>query len=316
MQETQTLSLLSHFSLSIPQPFDFHLTVAKPAGWHWSTPREIFDQGTLWTAVYSGDQALGLRLSSRQETVEVDVYGQDPLSQGEEDALKQRVRAGLGGDEDLPAFYAVAQQDKLLAETVDDLYGMRLGRLDDLFGRVILAITLQMAPLARSMAMLNAVLEHYGKTLSFDDREVLLWPLPRELAVIDVDLLRTEANLGYRAKRLSAASRFLAEHPFYLSELDALPEEEALKRLEAIPGIGEYSASLILARSQVPLDVWSVVIMSELLLGENPAQPREAIPRVTEALVQRWGKWAWMAFAYVVNDLERLAPRYGLSRIH
>jgi DNA-3-methyladenine glycosylase II len=316
MQETQTLPLLTHFTLSIPRPFDFRLTVAKPAGWHWSTPREIFDQNTLWTAVYSGDRPLGLRLSAQAEAVEVDVYGQDALPQDEENALKRRIRAGLGGDEDLAGFYAVAHQDPLLAETVEDLHGMRLGRLDDLFGRVILAITLQMAPLARSMAMLNAVLEHYGKTLLFDDHGVILWPLPRELAAVDVDLLRSEANLGYRAKRLSAAARFLAEHPFYLSDLDTMSEQEALKRLEAIPGIGEYSASLILARSQVPLDVWSVVIMSELLLGENPAQPREAIPSVTQALVQRWGEWAWMAFAYVVNDLERLAPRYGLSRIH
>lgn len=316
MQETQTLSWRTRFTLSIPQPFDFGLTVAKPAGWHWSTPREIFEQDTLWTALYSGGRPLGLRLSAQQELVKVDVYGQDSLPRDEEDALTRRIRTGLGGDEDLAGFYAVARRDALLAQTVGDLYGMRLGRLDDLFGRVILAITLQMAPLARSMAMLNAVLEHYGRTLSFDDHKVILWPLPSELATVDVDLLRSEANLGYRARRLSAAAQFLAEHPFYLSDLDVLSEQEALKRLEAIPGIGEYSARLILARSQVPLDVWSVVVMSELLLGEHPANPRQAIPSVTEALVQRWGEWAWMAFAYVVNDLEQLAPRYGLSRIH
>jgi len=35
------------FTLTIPGPFDFSLTVAKPAGWPWSTPKEIFENNTL-----------------------------------------------------------------------------------------------------------------------------------------------------------------------------------------------------------------------------------------------------------------------------
>ena len=39
------LQKTSRFTLDIPDPFDFRLTVAKPAGWHWSVRHEIFEDG-------------------------------------------------------------------------------------------------------------------------------------------------------------------------------------------------------------------------------------------------------------------------------
>jgi hypothetical protein len=55
--------------------------------------------------------------------------------------------------------------------------------------------------------------------------------------------------------------------------------------------------------------------MSELLLGREPKRPRQEINAVTQAVNDRWGKWAWMAFVYVVNDLPKLATIYNLSRL-
>jgi hypothetical protein len=46
--------------------------------------------------------------------------------------------------------------------------------------------------------MMNALLEHYGTTLSFDGEEVTLWPLPDEIAGLDPSELRTTAKIGYR----------------------------------------------------------------------------------------------------------------------
>jgi hypothetical protein len=55
--------------------------------------------------------------------------------------------------------------------------------------------------------------------------------------------------------------------------------------------------------------------MSELVLGKTPADPRREIKDVTLALKKRWGKWSWLAFVYILNDLEKLASIYHLSRI-
>ena len=84
----------------------------------------------------------------------------------------------------------------------------------------------------------------------------------------------------------------------------------------AIPGIGEYSAGILLGRGNVPVDSWSVIILSELFLGKAPENGRADIPALVEMIERRWGRWGWLAFAYIVNDLPYLADKYRLSRIY
>ena len=315
MNKRPTYRRLHRFEITMPQPFDFRLTVAKPAGWHWSTPNEVFSAGTLWSGTYLNGKPVGLKLSAIHENVSVSVYVQTRLTDTEQAMLLAAIKLGLGEDEDLNEFYRFAYNDEVLSIAVQDLYGMRAGRLDDLFGRVILAITLQMAPLKRSRDMMRRLVELYGAKISFDGKEVILWPRPSAIAELDPAELRQNAKLGYRADRLVNAARYLIEHPMSLNDLHRQSETDALKKVVKIPGVGPYSASLIIGQRSIPLDSWSVVIISELLLGRKPQHPRQEISAVTKALDRRWGTWGWIAFVYVMNDLPRLAPIYHLSRI-
>ena len=299
----------------LPEPFDFSLTVAKPAGWHWSTPGEVFENGTLWSGTYVDNDPVGLKMSAAGRKVTVTVYVRSQLTNREKHMLQTAIRLGLGEDEDLNAFYAFARGDDVLSLAVRDLYGMRVARLDDLFGRVTLATTLQMAPLKRSQSMMAKLLAEYGTKIIFDSQEVVLWPSSSKIARLEPAELRDKANLGYRADRLVKSASYLVEHPMSLSVLRSKPEAEAIEEVMEIPGIGRYSAGLIIGRTSVPVDVWSVVIMSELLLGRTPKNPRQEINEVTRAVDERWGKWSWMGFVYVLNDLRKLAMIYKLSRV-
>jgi 3-methyladenine DNA glycosylase/8-oxoguanine DNA glycosylase len=308
------LERVQEFHLSISSPFDFALTVAKPAGWHWSTPGEIFQDGTIWAAFYLGSKPVGLKMFSTGRSVTALAYTGFELSNKQRSELIASLEHGLGKDQDLRAFYGFAQVDRILKRVVKDRYGMRLGRLDDIFGRVILAITLQMAQMTRSRQMMGDILRRYGTRLSFDGREVLLWPGPGKLSRVDEAELRAKANLGYRAKLLAAAARYLRDNPLSMLELDRMSDDEAVKAVRAIPGIGQYSAGIVLGR-YAPIDAWSVIVMSELLLGRTPEKPREEIGRVAELIEKRWGKWSWWAFAYILNDLENLSRDYNLTRL-
>jgi 3-methyladenine DNA glycosylase/8-oxoguanine DNA glycosylase len=307
------LAPIHRFTLEIPEPFDFSLTVVKPSGWHWSTPREVFEDGTLWSGMYIEGIPVGLKLSAKKNKVSVTVFGQAPLGRNQLGALKKEVWSALGGDEDLPGFYRFAKGDPILSAVVEHLKGMRVGMARDLFGDVILAILLQMAPMARSSRMMEVVLERYGRRLAFDGREVILWPTAGELAKVDPQELRKTAKLGYRAERLVNAARFLSEHPITPDELFSLPEAEAVERLMEIPGVGPYSAGIILGT--FPLDTWSVVIFSELFLGRTPENPRQEIDEVASRLTERWGEWRWFAFVYIVQDLPYLSEKFHLSRV-
>lgn len=300
------LQRAARLRLDIDGPFDFELTVAKPAGWHWSTPTEVCEGGVMWTAMRLAGRPVGVRLSSGEGgRVNAQAYAGFELERAHRRELASALEFGLGKELDIKGFYDFARGDPVLARTVRDRYGMRMGRLDELFGRVILAITLQMAQLNRSRQMMADILGRYGTVVRFEGRRVTLWPTPERIA---------RANLGYRARLLSAAAQFLVENPMSVRELDALGDEEALALIRRVPGIGEYSAGIVLTR-YAPIDAWSVIVMSELLLGRTPAKPREDIPRINKIIAQRWGKWSWMAFGYILNDLENLARDYPLTRM-
>ncbi len=311
-----TLRQRSSLKLALPEPFDFSRTVAKPAGWHWSTPREVFEEATLWSGLYLHERPVGVRMSASRNRVQADLYSSSPVTVEDRNSLRSILWSGLGGEEDLEGFYRFGQSDTILSTTIQDLYGMRLGTLDDVFGRTTLAILLQMAPMARSETMMSDLLEQFGTHIEFDGHEVILWPRPKDILKAGVLNLKAHAHLGYRAERLVKAAEYLAVHPLSIRELVTLPESEAIRRLTEIYGVGEYSAGIILGRSSLPLDVWSVVILSELFLGHTPENPRAEIRTVAETLSRRWGTWKWFAFVYVVNDLEQLAKSHPLSRIY
>jgi DNA-3-methyladenine glycosylase II len=302
------------FTVTISEPFDFALTVAKPAGWPWSMPKEIFENKTLWTAVRIRNIPVGLVMSARKNKVLVRAFPPVPLEKEDTADLEDMVRAGLGADEDLAGFYRFAQDDPVLRQATTDHPGMRIGLLDDIFGGVILAILLQMAPIARSRQMMDLVLELAGTKIIVEKKEVILWPRADEIAIIDPGILRRKAMLGYRAERLVKAAQYLVEHPLSLRDLARLPEEDAMKVLTNIPGIGRYSAAIIFGQSTPPIDAWSVIIMSELYEGRTPENSRREIARVEEQLSARWGTWSWLAFAYILNDLENLSTVYKISR--
>lgn len=301
--------------VAVPLPFDFSLTVDKPAGWSWSTPTEQFEDGTLWTAVCLYDKAVGLKMRSPGPgRVSVTVYTDFDLTPALKQDLRKAIEVGLGRDQDLDGFYRFAKREKVLRKTVADLYGMRVGRMDELFGRIILAICLQMAPIKRSQEMMASLLDLYGMRADFEGRRMILWPGPLKISKTSPVELREKARLGYRADRLFAAANYLVTNPMTIRELDEVPPGEALARIREVPGIGGYSSGIVLTHF-APIDSWSAIVMSELLLGKTPEKPRDEVASINELVAKRWGKWSWLAFAYILNDLENLAEDFHLTRL-
>jgi hypothetical protein len=75
----------------------------------------------------------------------------------------------------------------------------------------------------------------------------------------------------------------------------------------ADPGAGEG------ARGRFPIDAWSVEVFSQLFYGRTPARNRDRIATVKREGLRRWGRWAWMAFFYVVQDLPALSASLGVE---
>jgi 3-methyladenine DNA glycosylase/8-oxoguanine DNA glycosylase len=302
------------FSVAVPQPFNFELTVRKPAGWDWGAPGEVWENHILYTAFnLNNDLPVGLKLHAERDDVAVDATVNRQLTAADRDRLIDRVQNGLGVQADLDGFYRLAKTDELVKHLITDLYGLRIGFLSGVFERSLLAITLQMAPLKRSMEMRQCLIDGYGHRMKVDGREVAMWPTARAAAKEQV--LRERCRLGYRAKAIHRMAEQVIDGFPDIMELAAMDEETANKKLRTLYGIGEYSAGIVSPHRGFPLDVWSSRIFHEILFRTTPEDSRGAIDKVTKEAKRRWGRYAGHVFVYTLNDLPNLADRYPLTRL-
>jgi len=298
-------------------PYSFELTVHKPAGWWWSTPDEVFEDGTCWTVTRFKDALLGLKLKSigtlRNPMIHCAIFSETEVSDAEKQGITRMVKRALKTEEDLTEFYELAQKDDVLRDVVKDLYGMHTVGRPELFPALILAVTLQMAPMKRSNQMMELLMENFGDQARFDGKTIRYWPSPEKIASSTEDELKAKAKLGYRAANLIAIATSLKQGFPTIDEFWMMSPEEAKKKLMTLRGIGEYSAELVMPRMGFPLDVWSAKIFHTLFFGKEPENPRESIQTLKEMAEKRWGKWRGHAFVYVLNDLPKLSKRVGVD---
>ena len=298
-------------------PYSFERTLHKPAGWWWSTPDEVFEKGTCWTVTRFNGELLGLKFWSsgtmQKSRIHCTVYSKGKVDASRKAEITRMVKRALKTEEDLTEFYKLSQKDDVLRGVVKDLYGIHTVGWPELFPALILAVTLQMAPMKRSNQMMDLLIANFGDQVCLDGRTMQYWPSAETIAASTVEELKTKAKLGYRASNLIAIAEALKQGFPTMDELWAMAPEEAKERLLALRGIGDYSAELVMPRMGFPLDVWSAKIFSVLFFGKAPEKPREAIAALKRVAEERWGEWRGYAFVYVLNDLPKLSERVGVD---
>lgn len=302
------LPLLDEFVLDPVPPYSFELTVRKPAGWSLFTPFEVYEEGVLWTRLRVDSEPVGLKLWSTGDVEEPEVRVEAYAAEGTEpDAVRRIVSDRLSVDRDMSGFYEMAQRATILKHAIDDLYGMHPTGPADLFASCALAITLQMAPWRRSEAMMECLIREWGEAAAFDGREAKLWPSTGAVSDAESGELRDRCKLGYRAEYLVGTAERIGEGFPTLEELSELSRDEAREWLLELPGIGDYSADIVNPHGGFPIDAWSAEVFGQLFFGEDAR--KDAVERVKSEGLRRWNDYAWLAFLYVVHDLENLSER-------
>jgi len=220
----------------------------------------------------------------------------------------------LGVNDDLAPFYAFARDDPILKHAVEDLYGMHDTFSHSLFARATLAILLQMTSIKRSNQMMNCVITRYGQTAEFAGKKIKTWPTHERISKLTPHQLAVTCKVGYRAKQLVKLAKVMTRNRGpTLTQLQGLTREEAKRKLMELPGIGDYSADIINRPGGFPIDVWSATVFGKLFYGKEPVNNREAVVEVKAEGIRRWGKWSWMAFFYVVQDLKNLSRKLNIA---
>lgn len=128
-------------------------------------------------------------------------------------------------------------------------------------------ITSSMKQVAHIAQISHTLRRRFGAQAHIGGLTVYAYPTPEAVATLAEADLRACA-LGYRAKNLLASARLIAEGRVDLETVASLPDEEARRELERLPGVGEKVANCALLFGferlrSFPVDVWIERVLRE-----------------------------------------------------
>jgi DNA-3-methyladenine glycosylase II len=170
--------------------------------------------------------------------------------------LEQSVRTMLGLDLDPAPLAAAVERLAALRPTAIALRGMRPPRFVGLFEILLNVVPFQQLSLDAGAAILRRLVERYGEKLVHDDRVYHAFPAP---AVIVSAPLRSLLACGFsraKAESLRRLAALVESGELTAAAIAKLPTAEAGKMLTTLPGIGPWSAALVLLRGFGRLDVF------------------------------------------------------------
>jgi N-glycosylase/DNA lyase len=255
------------------------LTCGQAFRWRWS--------GSAWSGIVDARSVV-----LRQVEGGVEAQGMD----------RQELSRYLRSDDDLGAIYADICRDPVVRACVGRLRGLRLLRQDpwECAASFILATN---ASIKRISGMVEAVCRTFGRPLGDG---AYAFPTPGE--ILDRREDAAGCGLGYRCHRFVEFAGRAEEG--CLDGLDELPYDECVRRLMALPGIGDKVADCVALFSLDHLEAFPVDVRIERILrGEYSMTGTQK--KLGDSARARFGPFAGYAQQYLYHGLSGLPSSRG-----
>jgi DNA-3-methyladenine glycosylase II len=241
IQVTFTLEPMGDFSLARSIGF----LEAWPASRLQADDRE--DQALRFSFCAEHDwQPVGVRVSQRDNLVNVDTTRPD------KDVADQVARI-LSLDVDGTALVEVARRDPVVAHLVRSSPGLRPVCFWSPWEAACWAVLSQRTSMSTASALKQRISRDHGTPVVVDGREMVTFPAPQ--VVLDAPSLPGVNPV--KLERIHGLAAAALDGTLTAEALRAVPADDALATLRELPGIGPFSAALILIRGAGAPDVFT-----------------------------------------------------------
>lgn len=255
------------------------------------------------------------RVTRSARSLHVQLQGDWPLSENDKMILRERLAFCMGLDTDYTGLEAAAGDDPVLAAALETNKGIRPKRYADIFEAVCGAICAQNVSFRRLYQMMELLAKRFGPRMEISGKSYFGFPVAAEVANSSIVEIR-ECKVGYRADRILKAARWFvtdaSAKKITVAALRAMDAESALQKVCEIPGIGPYSAAIVLVagggrQDLFHLDSFTRHILQQFYFGGRTASDEE----LRDFVASRWLGIGGLVAHVLTTNTETWAQRLG-----
>ena len=289
-------------------PYDFELTAGQPS---YSRDQEFktedYIDGAYLRLLDLGDKAALAQVESTgsvdDPALTVSLTGDD-LTDDDAERASRQISWLLGCDQDLRPFYDSVAHDPILRDVVEQFYGYHNTRTASVFEALVQAVMGQQIATAVARIVRNLLIQNYGLHTSIGDREWYAFPRAETLARAEVSDLRQLKLSVRKSEYIQGIARAALESPDGFERMHDLPDDEVVKGMVALRGVGNWTAQWVLVRALARPDGFPI---GDLALRRTVASLYFDGAEINdEELLEfshRWSPWRSYATAYLFAAL-------------
>jgi 3-methyladenine DNA glycosylase/8-oxoguanine DNA glycosylase len=212
-------------------------------------------------------------------------------SAGTRVAVAQTVRRMLGLDVDPSPLQRLVEAERRLRPIALALRGMRPPRFAGLFDAFASVLPFQQLSLDAGVAIVGRMVERFGKPLEHGGRRFDAFPTAHAVAGARLQALRDCGLSHSKAQSLRDLAKAIESGELTEEAIASMSTRDALEALTELPGIGPWSAAVVLLRGFgridvfPPGDVGAVRGLTELLR----LRTRDSLARIIERFGEHRG---------------------------
>ncbi len=205
-------------------------------------------------------------------------------------------------DFDLCSFYNEIKNESVMRHLVKPLNGLKNPTTPTVFEALLDSIVEQQISLKVAHIMEERLVKKYGESLTLDGETYYAYPTPQNIANVSISELKNCGLSERKAQYLQGATQLIVDGKLDLESLkNKENSEEIISELDAIRGIGVWTAELTMLRGMQKLDAFPADdlglrhVISSFYCDGKAIKAEEA-----REIAKGWGRWKGLAAFYLI----------------
>jgi len=292
------------FVINALAPFNFDLTAQIFRN---GDPQiRIFRDGIFSLVTKLNDQMILMKLSSKgtveSPKIRVELKANKPITLQERQKAREEARFIFNLDFDLGSFYEQIKEEPVMREIAQQLCGLKNPTTPTVFESLVDSVVEQQISIRVAIALEEKFIKKLGKQLEIDGETYFCFPTPEAVAAASADGVQQIGLTRRKAEYIHEAAQLIVAGRLNLEELKTRESaEEIIAALDAVRGVGEWTAELTMLRGMQRLDMFPADdlgirrVISNYYRKGRPIKAAEA-----REIAKLWGRWKGLAAFYLI----------------